>query len=309
MPHRPAVLPLLLLLFSLPVLAQTPDSLRDDYARLQRWRFRTDAVPVPAGGLRWTVEGATWTFESGRIWLEEPTSGGAVTGLVFEGKGRFQMDVPDANELAQLRRFARRPDLARLDEPFSSLVLRTSGELPLDAKALPPAGAFEVNKLARERHDHWLTQRIFDVDSRVIEALATPGDRYLRADMKTDGFGWLTWDYDANRIEEIRVESFNVAHPTVEVWVSLDRPSERDERGRPTGRWSPPVDIEHVDIALDLTRPGRDKDWTKGRFKVGVRLLPREDGARAVPLLLHNFAKVTSVSEGGKAIAGWKVRG
>ncbi|MFL6193430.1 MAG: M1 family metallopeptidase [Thermoanaerobaculia bacterium] len=301
--HRSAVLLPLLLLFSLPALAQTPDTLRDDYARLQRWRFRTDAIPVPAGGLRWTVEGATWTFESGRIWLEEPTSGGAITGLVFEGKGRFQMDVPDANELAQLRRFARRPDLARLDEPFTSVVLRSSGELPLDAKALPAAGAFEVNKLARERHDHWLTQRFFDVDSRVIEALATPGDRYLRADMKTDGFGWLTWDYDANRIEEIRVESFNVAHPTVEVWVSLDLPSERDERGRPTGRWSPPVDIEHVDIALDLTQPGRDKDWAKGRFKVGVRFLPQENGARAVPLLLHNFAKVTSVSEGGKPVA------
>jgi hypothetical protein len=301
--HRRAVLLLSLSILAVPALAQTPESLRDDYARLQSWRFRADPVPVPAGGLRWTVEGATWTFESGRIWLEEPTSGGAVTGLVFEGKGRFQMDVPDANEVTQLRRFARRPDRARFDEPFTSLVLRTSGELPVDAKALPPAGRFEVNKLARERHEHWLTQRIFDVDSRVIEALATPGDRYLRADMKSDGFGWLTWDYDANRIEEVRVESFNVAHPTVEVWVSLDKPSERDERGRPSGRWRPPVDVEHVDIAADLTQPGRDKDWTKGRFKVGVRFLPQEDGARAVPLLLHNFAKVTAVSEGGKPLA------
>jgi hypothetical protein len=40
----------------------------------------------------------------------------------------------------------------------------------------------------------------------------------------------------------------------------------------------------------------------KGRFKVGVRFLPQGDGARAVQLYLDNFAKVTSVSEGGKPV-------
>src|SRR5437763_14594575 len=124
--HLPrAFLPLLLLTLALPAAAQTAQSLRDDYDRLQHWRFRTEPVAVPAGGLTWTVEGATWRFESGRFWLEEPTSGGAVTGVVFEGKGRFQMAVPDAAELVQLRRFAKRPDLAAVDEGFSALVLRT----------------------------------------------------------------------------------------------------------------------------------------------------------------------------------------
>jgi len=298
-----AVLSLLLVLVASPsVLAQTPEALRDDYVRLQQWRFRADPIPVPAGGLRWTVEGATWSFDSGRIWLEEPTSGGAVTGLVFEGKGRFQMAVPDQSELVQLRRFAKRPDLAGLDEPFSSLVLRTAGELPLKADQIPAASGFEVNKLARERHEQWLTQRFFDADSRIVEALATPGDRYLRADMKTDDLGWLAWDYDGQRLEEIRVESFNTSYAAVEVWLSLDRPAERDERGRPTSRWRPRIDIQHVDIAADLTQPGRDKDWTKGRFKVGFRFVPQREGDRAVQLYLDNFAKVTSVSENGRAL-------
>jgi peptidase M1-like protein len=299
--RRTLLLPFLLLLAA-TARAQAPQSLRDDYDRLQKWRFRVEPVSVPAGGLRWEIEGATWTFESGRIWLEEPTSNGTVTGLAFEGKGRFQMAVPDASELAQLRRFAKRADLTGLDETFTSLVLRSSGELPIDPKAVPPSDRFEVNKLARERHEHWLTQRIFDVDSRVVLALATPGDRYLRADMKTADLGWLAWDYDSRRIEEIRVESFNATYPAVEVWLSLDRPGERDERGRPTSRWSPTIDIQHVDIAADLTQPGRDKDWTKGRFKVGVRFTPLQDGSRAVPLVLDNFAKVTAVSEGGHAL-------
>jgi hypothetical protein len=294
-----------LLLLALPAAAQTPQSLRDDYDRLQRWRFRSQPVAVPAEGIRWTVEGATWTFESGRLWLAEPTSGGAVTGLVFEGKGRFQMAVPDAAELVQLRRFARKPDLAGIDQPFTSLVLRTSGgsgDLPLDPAKLPAAGGFEVNRLARERLEQWLTQRFYDADARVTDALATPGDRYLRADMKTADFGWLAFDYDAQRLEEIRIESFNTAHPAIEVWVSLDRPAERDARGRPTSRWQPAVDIEHFDIAVDLTEAGRDQDWMKGKFKVGLRFRPLRDGARAVQLYLDNFAKVTSVSEGGKPV-------
>lgn len=289
------------LLAFVPARAQTPEALRADYDLLQRWRFRTQPVEVPAGGVRWSVEGATWTFESGRFWLQEPTSGGAVTGLVFEGKGRFQMAVPDQSELLQLRRFARRPDLDGLDETFTALVLRSSGELPIQPTP-SPAGGFEVNKLARERHEHWLTQRFLDADARVLAALATPGDRYLRADMKTAGLGWLTWDYDARRIEEIRVESFNAAHPAVEVWINLDRPEERDGRGRSASRWSPAIDIRHFDIAVDLSQPGRDKDWSKGRFKVGVFFTPREDGARAVQLYLDNFAKVTAVREGARPL-------
>ncbi|HEX4498539.1 MAG TPA: M1 family aminopeptidase [Thermoanaerobaculia bacterium] len=303
--QRALLLPLFLFTLALPAAAQTAQSLRDDYDRLQHWRFRTEPIAVPAGGITWTVEGATWRFESGRFWLEEPTAGGVVTGLVFEGKGRFQMDVPDAAELAQLRRFARRPDLASVDEPFTEVVLRTSGELPPDlakAPAAGPAAVTAVNKLARDRHEQWLTQRSYDVDARVVQALATPGDRYLRADMKTGDFGWLAFDYDAQRIEEVRLESFNTSHPAVEVWVSLDRPAERDARGRPTSRWDPEIDIEHFDIVADLTEAGRDKDWMKGKFKVGFRFLPRRDGARAVQVFLDHFAKVTSVKENGKPV-------
>jgi peptidase M1-like protein len=293
---------LVLFVLSLPAPAQTPETLRADYDLLLRWRYRAEPIAVPAGGVRWSVEGAIWVFDSGRFWLAEPTSGGAVTGLVFEGKGRFQMEVPDPSELVQLRRFAKRPDLAAFDEPFSALLLRTSGEMPLDPAAAPVAGAFEVNKLARDRHHHWLTQRLFDADSRVIAALATPGDRFLRADMKTDRHGWLTWDYDARRIEEIRLESFNTTFPMTEVWLSLDRTEERDERGRPASRWRPAIDIQHVDVAADLTKPGRDKERTAARFKVGVRFTPQQEGARAVQLYLHTFAKMKSVSESGRSL-------
>lgn len=298
---------LLLLLLSLapPCLAQTAESAKADYDLLQRWRFRSEAIAVPAGGIRWSDEGGAWTLESGRIWLEEPTSTGAVTGFVFEGKGRFQMAVPDPIELAQLRRFTQKPDLTSVDEPFTSLVLRTAGALPLqgiDVPAGPGAKGFEVNKLARERHLQWLTQRIFDADSRVVKALLSPHDRYLRVDMKTSDFGWLTYEYDAQRLEEIRLYSFNTTYPTEEVWLALDRPADRDAQGRPNSRWQPAIDIQHVDVKADLTKGGRDKDWLKAQFQVGVRFIPQRDGDRAVQWDLDNFAKVATVSENGKPL-------
>src|SRR4029453_11418954 len=103
-------------------------------------------------------------------------------------------------------------------------------------------------------------------------------------------------------MEGIRVESFNPAHPAVEVWINLDRPEERDDRGRSASRWSPAIDVRHFDIAADLSQPGRDKDWSKGRLKVGVSFPPRDDGAKAVQLYLDNFAQVTAAGEGGRPL-------
>ncbi len=287
---------------AVPALAQSPEALRDDYKLLQAWRYRTAPVEVPSGGIRWSFGEATWTLESGRIRLAEPTFAGAVTGLVFEGKGRLRIDVPDPIELAQLRRFAGKPELQAIDEPFTTLVLRSASELPLEGVAVPPAGGFGPHETARERQENWLTMRLDDVDARVVAALATPGDRYLRADAKTDGFGWLTYDYDGLRIEEIRVSRMNPNVAVEEVWLSLDRAEDRGQDGRPNPKaWSPPVDIEHVDVAVDLTKPARDAGWTHGVFRSSVRFQPtaRTEGARAVQFALHPWARVTAVREEG----------
>jgi hypothetical protein len=288
---------------SAPGFAQTPPPTRDDYLLLQRWRCRAEPLAVPSGGLKWSFKGASWSFESGRFWLAEPTSGGAVTGLVFEGKGRFSMEVPDPIELTQLRRFTKRPDLVAVDQPFTSMVLRTSGELPLSPTGTPPAGAFQANKLARERHEQWLTLRLQDVDARIVAALSTPGDLYATVDMKTVGFDWLTWSYDAERMEEIRLESFNRTYPYLETWLSVDE--QLDDRGRPASELRPAIDILHVDLVADLTRAGRDKDWMLGEFQAGVVFTPAAEveGARAVQFHLSALAKVSAVSEGGKPLA------
>lgn len=81
----------------------------EDYHGLLQWEFSSSPIELPAEGLHWQVDTARWRLDSGRIWLQRPTSGGQVTGFVFEGSGRFEMEVPDPIELRQLRRFAENP--------------------------------------------------------------------------------------------------------------------------------------------------------------------------------------------------------
>jgi hypothetical protein len=291
-----AVLILLVLVFPSSLRA-SPRATLDDYQKLQQWRYWSEPVAVPSAGIRWSFAGASWTLESGRIWLAEPVADGAVTGVVFEGKGRFHMEVPDPVEKAQLRRFARRPELQAVDEPFTSFVLRMVGEVPVPIPAAPGSG-FAVQSLARDRHLQWLTERLEDEDARILAALDTPGDRVLRVDMKTGSLGWLTWDFDGRRIEPVRLMSYNTTYPSLEVWVSFDP----EKRARPGKDWTPDVDIQNVDIAVDLTEPGREKDWVAARFKAAVRLTARPEGAQAVRLYLHPLAKVEAVREDGRPV-------
>lgn len=275
---------LLLLFLALPVLAKDPPPAPEEYRELQRWQYQ--AAPQTVSGLKWEVETASWSLDSGKLWVAE--SG---TGMVFEGKGRFRMSVPDPIELAQLRRFTQKPELQEIDEPITALVLRTAGELPVTPpNTAAPSGGFKEHKLARERHEHWLTQRLFDADARVLAAQKTPGDRFVRVDVKTQGFGWLTFDYDARRLEEVRLDAFNSAYAYPESWLSLD--------SGPDGPRA--IDVEHADVTADLTEPGRDEDLFKARFQVGLRFAGSQAGAQAVQLYLHPFAKVTAVTEEGR---------
>jgi hypothetical protein len=290
---RSAFLILLSLLLPSALLA-SPRATLDDYQKLQQWRYRSQPVAVPAEGIRWSFAGASWTLDSGRLWLAEPVADGVVTGIVFEGKGRFHMDVPDRVEKDQLRRFAKRPDLEAVDEPFTSFVLRMAGDVPVRLPKAPDS-SFAVQPLARDRHVQWLTERLEDEDARILAALETPGDRVLRIDMKTASFGWLTWDFDGRRLEPVRLTSYNTTYPYREVWVSLGR----EGRGKD---WTPAVDIENVDLSVDLTQPGREKDWVAAHFKAAMRFTARPEGAQAVQLYLHPLARVDAVRENGRPV-------
>ena len=114
----------LTLALSLPLPAA---DLSSDYQRLQKWRFAAQPVAITAP-LTIARDVATITLASGNVRLMEPTSSGQITGLVFEGDGRFTMSVPDPVERAQLRRFTRSPGIAGFEQRFTELVLRISDD-------------------------------------------------------------------------------------------------------------------------------------------------------------------------------------
>ncbi|MCP4653927.1 MAG: M1 family metallopeptidase [bacterium] len=280
----------------------TPETIRSDYQRLLEWRFASQPIAVPAGGLTWTRDTATWTLESGQIRLQEPTSTGAITGLVFEGRGRFRMSVPDPVERRHLARITERPEMETVDEAFTQMVLRCSDELIPELVESPAGGSYQPHEIARKRHTLWLEKWMTDVDARVVTALLTPGDRYLRAEMKTDSFNWLTYDYDDLRREEIQLSKFQLNRFT-EIWVSLDRPQDRDADGRPSGERRNIIDVEHVDLRVDVT--GSRRPITVGlsstslldaHCKAAVKFTPLVGGARALPLYLTPWATVHSVT-------------
>ena len=245
-------LALALSLFALPLFALEPSAARAEYDRLQKWAFSQPATlstPVTI-----TRDTATWTLTSGTIRTMEPASDGLVSGFIFEGQGTFRMTIPDRYEVAQLRRFAKRPDLEALEQPFTQLVVRTSDA---SVAKLVPAGAAPYGPYppASKRHEAWLVDSFEDIDARIIAARLNAGDVQFTADMKSADFDWLMYNYDSSAPEEISV--VHIDSRGGETWISLDRPEERRQDGRPavgTLRAS----LDHIDVKADLTKSGRD---------------------------------------------------
>ena len=283
--------------------------LETDYHALQEWRFSTTSVPVPAGGLAWQIDDATIHLQEGELWLQEPTSDGRITGAVFEGRGRLDLPIADPVEAAQFRRFAKEPDLDSLSVTFDQLVLRTAGD-ELDRWAGEVRGSYKPHRLARDRHREWLRLRRLDADARVIAASANADGRYLRADMQTDEFGWLTFEYDSAHLEEIKVEKLQSERSFLERWLSLDRAEDRSPGGRPGDRKRRTIDVQHAEAAVQLLRRGKDPPSGVARvqplvgdFRVDLRFEALLDGVGALELSLSPWAKVLQIrNEAGESL-------
>jgi hypothetical protein len=299
--------PLLLITMTVATVAHAGDRWESDYRQLQKWQFTTEAVPIvkPVTLVRDT---ASWTLRSGKVRLMEPAANGRCTGLIFEGDGQFTMTVPDAVELAQLRRFALRPQLRAIDTPFTEMVLRVSDET-IDrlfaGGARPP---FASQALAEKRHNHWLIDLRMDVDAAIVAAMAN-GDVAMTASMRTADFDWLTWDYDGTRREEIQLIRWWRQFP--EVWLSLDRAEDRQPNGRPGADRGRPARLDAIDVKADLTRysltapVGETRQRkVKGHYRVEETITMLRDGLSALRLQLEPTAwNLTARDDRGDALS------
>lgn len=275
-----------------------------DYEGMQEWKFSQYPTAIPQGGLTLKRDCATWIMESGQVWFMEPTSQGNYTGMIFEGQGRFEMNIPDPVEADQFYRFSRKQIINRIEEPFTKLVIRTSEDILPDLIRVSQRENYLENPLAKDRHENWLKLAKMDVDARIIAGLHYPEDEFLCIDMNTKNFGWLTYIFDKLQQEEIQLQKCRNKLQFVETWINLDRESDRAESGRPSALRRDPIDITHLEIEADLTK------WKlltslemrsalpveSGNFQAILTFTPLISEYGALQLDLHPWAKVNSVS-------------
>ena len=286
-----------------------------DYARLRAGRY-IGPVAVPEGGVQLLYDTAFWRFDEGEFWFLEPLEGGAITGVVFEGKGRFELRVPDARERRQLKRFAENPELEEIQQDFDRLALRSTLREVTDtfgslADQIPNPVA-ERQQIAAHREHAWLRYFGHDASARTISALRNLGSRYMRASMRTAELSWLEYDLDDLRSEEVRLQTFQIRantlrlmpFPTVETWVSLDRQEQRQDTGEPSGNPNPALRLQHISSKIDLTKLGRAPAVSLSRThpmnavaELKSRYQSQRDGVAALRLALGPGAVLARVRD------------
>lgn len=259
-------------------------------------------MPTPlAAPLTLSKDAASWTLSRGSLRLMQPLDGGEVTGFIFEGEGTFRLEIADRFEIAQLHRFSKKPATSTFTQTFTQLVVRATPRF-LDPLGAPTTDGYEKNDLAAKRREHWLKELEQDIDARIVLALLSADDEFVRADIKTNDYGWLTFDYDARDAEELTLSKFD--SPRNEIWLSLDRAADRGPDGRPSSIRRADADIEHVDTVVDLTRFGKtyfaglgDIRPLNGIFDTTVTFANRGTDGSAFEFDLHREAILESVSD------------
>ncbi len=294
----------------LPLLATAAFSSQDfeaDYHSLLEQQFSTQAFQVPPEGITWKIDTALWHLGSGQIWIQRSVSENVVVGFIFEGHGIFSIEVPDPIELRQLRRFTKDPELEELSFAFDTMLIQTVGILPEPFQSMEVTESYRPSNRGKTRQDFTLRMYRDDVAARLIAAIARPDDLFYRAEMKTDGHGWLAYSYDDDRFEEIQLEYYNAQYPYIETWLSLDRSQDRSPDGRPGFNYRPRVDIDHVSIDADLTTMAKQGIYgesrvrpLKAQFRATVILSPKHNGDTALRFSLTPMAKVLNVHDGNE---------
>lgn len=276
----------------------------ESYQAMRQCRFSKTAIPLAPGGLTLQRDTAVWHLSNGEVRLMEPLPDGTVTGLSFSGSGRFTMTIPDHREVEQLRRLTGDDRLTKVETTFSELVLRTSESFLANLIQAPRGTGYAPSRAVRRIQDRWLEKQFYDVDARILSGRRSPGDVFLVIDLDSADYGWIRYEDDGQRPEEIQLQKLQKTNDFLETWVSLARARTAD--GRPDPAVNPVwLDIRRVEIVADLT--GKSSKYLKGisrtqpilgKFHTVVTLTADQaEGWRVIPLLLTPLAKVTAVRD------------
>lgn len=287
--HAATIVGLILSVLPLTAVALDPATAEERWKALQSAGYGP-AVAVPAGGIVIRRDVGSFTLASGTVRLMAPV-GGAVRGLVFEGSGSLLVEVPDARELRQLRRFMKDAEITALEAPFTKLYMRSSEDLATRV-GIDFAGPASASDIARKRQDNWVANEWLDADARIVAAALNDGALWEQIDAETPRWSWISFTFDSRADEEVSVTAFGEGF--TESWLSL----RREERRGATAPWRGEIDLEHVGIRADLTKKGKGQAVgamrerpTDALLTVDVRFRALQDGLRAITLALDPAAR------------------
>ena len=288
---------------------ESPDVAKVHYRQLQETRYAAHGVPLPPGGVEFSVDAATFRLESGAIQSMEPVNG-LVTGFVFVGNGRMRFDIPSAFERAQLARFSHSESVTSIDAHISALIVRSADPRLARPVEVPVGVSYARHALASERRALWLRDWGMDVDARVTASALNPDEAFFLADVKTDEYGWLCVRFEPWDAEELTLSRLRSAGAGVEFWVSLDQAKERDGKGNPGSDTHRLIDVTHAEIRADLGNHRAELLVGAGvphpapvSFLVRLDFESREDGIAALPFELDELAEVDAVRSNGAGLA------
>jgi tetratricopeptide (TPR) repeat protein len=325
--HRRAqVLPLALLLAfgAAAVRAETPDP-----ARLQVEIAASRLDPsraVSLKNLKLKAGLATLSLDDG-ILIPAASVGGKTVEMVFLGKGRIEIDPPNAVEAGQLELFT---DSARLDEEFTEMVLVLGLDAAADAMLRKPK-VTDLNdalgRRAEEIYSKWkgsTERKQLNVDAAVLRD--TVGDAsyqgFFAAWFHGSELGDFLYLVEPDAQEQVTLGHFVPLEATEKEKRKILRQLNREQRrGRligvdleDLGQWdtwlsaslrgkegaaSPGfASFEPQKYTLDVTLEGRDLRLT-GRARLDLK--PAVRGSRAVALRLNGDLQVGKVTDGAGA--------
>ncbi len=248
---------------------------------------------------------ATFQFEKGRFYFTEPVSGRVVS-VVFIGRGRLRLPLPNDIERAQTRRFLKADSV---DQRFSAAWFLfsddTADELRRHLQFRRSPVPDKAPRLARDLPRWLLQQRSFNLWARIAADMANrqsgkQGRFFAALEQKKEHLnfpGYLLYSVDPEAVENTALVQY-LPKSAGEDFYLVNAFNSRAPRSAPDRANRGGFTIEHYNMKVRLHNSG------KAQITATLDVVTRDDSLRALSFDLMQKLSVDSVlSSKGKRLA------
>jgi len=242
-------------------------------------------------------------LRSGTVGFAQPV-GGRVLQAAFRGSGSLSLAPRLPLEIQQLK-FHTGAEEFQVEFTEAVFIFSDSTYDEVAAQAQFAAGdAASLGKLFADRNQK-LTYYGLNFEPRLLRVLLSRQPEeyaFFHAELKTDKYGWLWFDLDATRLEEVTLAQFDESRYAFNTWCSF-----------PAGGRTPQEVWQKPDVKYDMVTQSYNLDITVEkdttlRGVARVTFLPREP-VRVLELALDANLRVEQVADAaGAALAFFQPR-